>query len=106
MFKMDWSCTQVAGRGHGVPNLTCIPDLVALAVNWLLAGAGTVALFMIIYSGIKFINSGGDPKSIDSARKTFLYSLLGLILIFASFAIVNLIGRITGVSGLGNFSFK
>jgi hypothetical protein len=101
----DWSTIPGCIVG-GVPTLSCLPPLIASVVYLLLTGAGTVALFMIIYAGIKFITSGGDAKSVDGARKTLTYALIGLIVVLMSFVIVSLISKITGVTSLTSFNFK
>lgn len=102
MWKMDWStCSD-----SGAPTIACLIPLVHLAINWMLVAAGIMALFMVIYTGIKFINSGGDPKNIEGARKTLTYTILGLLLIFLSFTIINLVGFVTGATCINGFGFN
>lgn len=103
---MDWNSIPNCINSSEVPTLLCIPGLVANIIYWLLVFAGVAALFMIVFSGIKFINSGGDSKAVESARKTFTYALLGLILVFTSFAIVSLIGKVTGVGSSNLLKFE
>ena len=74
--------------------------VIKVIINWSIVLAGIVALFLIIYSGIKFINSGGDPKSIDAAKKALTYALIGLIVVLLSFFIINFIATFTGVDAL------
>lgn len=103
----DWTTIpDCIDKVSGVPTLSCVPPLLQTIVFWLLTGAGIVAFFMLIFAGFKFINSGGDPKAVEGARKTITYALIGLILIFASFVIMTLIGHVTGVSSLTDFKFK
>ncbi|OGH10765.1 MAG: hypothetical protein A3B38_03625 [Candidatus Levybacteria bacterium RIFCSPLOWO2_01_FULL_36_13] len=97
MFSMplngdEWECAV-----EGVATLSCIPDILKVVIFWALVFAGTVALFLMIFAGIRFINSGGDPKAADTARKTFTYTILGLLVIILSFFILNLISTITNV---------
>ena len=84
----------------GAPTLQCVPMVIKVIINWSIVLAGIVALFLIIYSGIKFINSGGDPKSIDAAKKALTYALIGLIVVLLSFFIINFIATFTGVDAL------
>ena len=67
--------------------------------------AGVAALFFIIISGIKYIKSGGEEEKIKSARETLTYALIGLVLIILSFAIINIISAITGVTCIKQFGF-
>jgi heme O synthase-like polyprenyltransferase len=67
-------------------------------VDWAIGLASLVAMFFIIFGGFKFLTSGGDPKQVEGARKTLTYAIIGLILIFLAFAIIKLVGTITGAN--------
>jgi hypothetical protein len=75
-------------------------------INWALIFAGTVALILIIYSGIRFITSNGDPKSVDASKKVLTYAIVGLVLVFSSFFIINLIAYATGVDCINLLGFE
>ena len=102
---MEWpkECVQ-----DGVATLQCIPAVFSNVVDWAFGLAGLTAVFFIIFAGFKFLTSGGDPKQVDGARKTLTYAIAGLIIVFISFAIIKLIGTVTGAScitkpfGFGN----
>lgn len=40
---------------------------------------GLVGVIMIIIAGVKYITSSGDPNSINSAKNTLLYAIIGLV---------------------------
>jgi len=102
-LSVDWStCLSDPTKGAQAPTLSCIPQIIKVVINWSLIFAVIVALFLIIYSGIKLINSGGDPKSIDSAKKMLTFALIGLIVVFLSFLIINLIADFTKVDAIRN----
>ena len=86
--------------------LDCIFPVLKSVVDWALIFSGIVALFLIIFSGIRFITSSGDPKNIESAKKTFIYAILGLILVLLSFFIINIISYATGVSCIKFMGFQ
>lgn len=88
-----------------VPSLECILPLFQNIINALLAFAGVAALFFIIYSGIKFVTSGGDAKQVEGAKKTLTYAVIGLIVILLSLFILNVISGITGVGCIKQFGF-
>lgn len=89
----------------GVATLNCIPVIFQSVLNWLITFAGVVALFFIIYAGIKYVRSGGDQEKIKSARETLTYAIIGLVIILLSFGIINLIGAITGATCITQFGF-
>jgi len=99
-------CVYDGGKDVGnVVTLDCVPVIIVNLLFWSLMFAGTIALFLIIFSGIKFITSGGDPKQVEGARKTAVWAIIGLVVILLSFAIVNLISNITGVECLKKIGF-
>ena len=97
MTAQDWKNCTVDGTINGVPTLSCLPPLITGFINWAIIFAGIVAIIIIIYGGYKYINSGGDPKQADIARKTLIYAVFGLLFIFMSFFIVRAIGQISGL---------
>ncbi len=53
--------------------------------------SGIIAFIYIIVGGYKYITSSGSPESTESAKKTLMYSIIGLIIVIASFAIVRFV---------------
>ena len=99
------ACVFGDDKTKGVVTLQCIVPLFSTIVNWALIFAGVVALFFIIFSGYKFLTSGGDPKQTEGARKTLTWAIVGLILILMSFAIVRFVADVTGVQRITKFGF-
>src|SRR3989338_10002125 len=90
---------------NGVATLNCIPFVFENIVNWALIFAAVVAIFIIMFSGIKFLRSGGQEKLVEDARNTLTYAIIGLIIILLSFAIINTISAVTGVGCIKQFGF-
>jgi len=59
--------------------------------NVILYIVGIVAVIMLIIGGIKYVVSGGDAKKVTDAKNTILYAIIGLIIAFLAFAIVNFV---------------
>lgn len=59
--------------------------------NVILYIVGIIAVIMLIIGGIKYVVSGGDSKKVTDAKNTVLYAIIGLIICFFSFAIVNFV---------------
>ena len=65
-------------------------------VNILLFIIGAVSVIMLIIGGIKYTVSGGDSGQVTSAKNTILYAIIGLVIAFLAFAVVNwVLGRLT-----------
>lgn len=93
----DWGSCGYRTGANRILTFDCVPVLIANVIYLLLVFAGSVALFFIIFAGIKFLTSQGDPKQVEGARKTLTWAIAGLVLILLSFAIVNVIAQVTGV---------
>ena len=59
--------------------------------NTILYIVGIIAVIMLILGGIKYLTSGGDSKKVTDAKNTVLYAIIGLVVCFLSFAIVNFV---------------
>ena len=69
----------------------------ATIVNVMLFLIGAISVIMLIYGGIRYTISGGDSGSVTSAKNTILYAIVGLIIAFLAYAIVNwVLGALAG----------
>jgi len=78
----------------GVPNpisSTSFSILIGKVLEWVLGLSGSVALFMLIVGGIMYITSTGDEQKIATAKKIITWTVLGLIVILASYSIIVVI---------------
>ena len=99
------SCGRVV-NGITVTTLDCIFPLIQTIINWALIFAGSIALIFIVFGAIQFLTSAGDPKKAESAKKTITLAIVGIVLVFLSFAIINTIAIITGVSCINVLGFN
>ncbi len=108
MFQWDQILIDFGGKAcveNGVATLNCIPAVFLNIINALLIFVGITSLVFIIFSGYKYIHSGGDPKNLESARNTLIYALVGLIVVLFAFFIRNLIFEVTQVPCVKTFGF-
>lgn len=54
---------------------------------------GVAAVIMIIIGGFKYITSTGDPNSVNSAKNTILYAVIGLVIALSAQAIAIFVLR-------------
>lgn len=64
-----------------------------------------VALIFLIWGGLKWIFSGGDKTAVESARNTIIAAVIGLVIVFAAFFLLNLITQILLGSPITNVTF-
>lgn len=98
---MDWTTCST----QGVAQLNCIFPLITALINWALIFAGAISLIFFIIGGIQFLVSSGDQKRVESAKKTMMFAIVGIVLIFLSFAIINFLADFTGVNCLKLLGF-
>jgi TRAP-type C4-dicarboxylate transport system permease small subunit len=82
------------------PQAAPLSDLEAVFANIVkvaLELAGIVLFVMLIIGGFKYLNSGGDPKAAEGAKKTITYAVVGLIFITLALLIMRFIKDFTGV---------
>lgn len=74
-------------------------DLVNVIVKNVFVLAGVLLFVLLIFGGLKFIISsgGGDEKEIGQSKNAITAALIGFLLIFAAYWIVEIIQFITGV---------
>lgn len=58
-------------------------------VNIMLFIIGALSVVMLIWGGIRYTTSGGQSAAVTSAKNTIMYSIIGLVVAFLAFAIVN-----------------
>lgn len=64
--------------------------------NILIFIVGIIAVIMLIIGGIRYALSGGDQSAVTAAKNTILYAIVGLIVAFLAFAIVQFVaGQLT-----------
>ncbi len=63
-------------------------------LKWILGVAGSIALIFLIFAGIMYMTAMGDQQKATSAKKSIKWTLVGLFLVLASYAILIIINNI------------
>lgn len=77
-------------------------DIIQAFVYLFFIFAIILALFVLIYSGWLWLTSAGDKQKIAAIKQRMTYALIGLIVVFLSFFIVNFVTRFFGFNLLGS----
>lgn len=72
--------------------------LVSGSINFILGGAGVLSLLFLLWGGVSWIMSGGDKDGIDRARKKITAALIGVSLVFSSYALLFVVRTLFGVN--------
>lgn len=79
-------------------------ELLNTVIEALLLFAGAVAVLFLIIGGFRYVVSAGSADQVEGAKKTILYAIVGLIIIFIAFVLVQLIQNYLGVQGNYNLN--
>ncbi len=72
-------------------------QIIQLALPYVFGAAGIILLLNIITSGFKMMTSVGDPKVLQAAQAKITTSVIGILILFASFGIVTIIMKFLGI---------
>jgi len=75
-----------------------LPDVVSALIRGALVVAAIIFFFILVLGGIKWIASGGDKAATEGARNQITAALIGLVIVFAAWAIVALINTFFGIN--------
>jgi hypothetical protein len=79
-------------------NTITFAGIISGAVTLILVVAAVLFFFMLIIGGIRWIMSGGDKGATESARSQVTAALVGLVIVFAAWAIASFVGNLFGIS--------
>lgn len=66
-------------------------SLIGTIVNVLLFILGAISVVIIIIGGIMYATSAGDAGQVTKAKNTIFYAVIGLVVAFLAFAIVQFV---------------
>jgi len=66
-------------------------DVAGKIVQTALGMSGVLALIAFIWGGISWMTSGGDTSKIKKGKDMMIWAVAGIVIIFGSYAILNLV---------------
>jgi TRAP-type C4-dicarboxylate transport system permease small subunit len=94
----------VLGPTGNQSGISFLQKFIPAAINLAFVAAAVIFLFMLIFGAIQWISSGGDKQALESARGRITSALIGIVILFALFAILNLISNFFGGVPILNLS--
>ena len=77
-------------------NVDSLPKLINNVISGLLGVVGAISLLMVVIGGILWMTSGGNSDRIKRGKDTLVWAVMGLIVIFLSYAIINFVFQSLG----------
>ena len=81
-----------------------VPKIISSGISVLMIAAMVIFFVILVVGGIKWITSGGDEKKVAAARSSVTNALIGLAIVFASWAIMTLLGSLFGITIFESFT--
>ena len=68
-----------------------IQNFIKNIIQILVTLAGVTATGFFVWGGFRYITSSGSPEHLESAKKTILYSAVGLAIALGAFVLSNIV---------------
>lgn len=68
-----------------------VADLAGRVIRTFLGVVGIIALIMFVYGGVLWLVSAGNAERLQRGKDIFVWSIVGIVIIFSSYAIVSFI---------------
>lgn len=96
-----------SGLPQGVPTggFDKANNILSVLIEFIFIAAIFFSLYSLVRGGINMITSGGQKEKFQTGRERVRYAIIGLIIVFMSFFILNFIGAAFGIQ-FPIFNFK
>jgi hypothetical protein len=97
LAQIDIGDRTLIGGNTGVSSVYKTPaDLINIIVPNLFILAGVIFLFLLILGGFAIISSG-SAKSVEEGQKKVTTAIIGLLVMFSAYWIIQIVQLLTGV---------
>lgn len=76
---------------------TEIAEIVGSAINKVMGVMGSLALVVFVYGGFRWLTAAGNAESVEAGTGAMVWATIGIFIIFASYAILQLVFNVIGV---------
>src|SRR6185369_3776027 len=73
------------------PVFCSLSDTIVKVINFLLIISGTVTILFLMIGGFFYVTSAGNEEQAEKGKKILINSIIGLVVIIMSYAIVRII---------------
>lgn len=94
-----------AGGNCGNYSLNDMVSVVLKASEFILGVVGSLALLAFVVGGMMWVLSAGNAELVTRGKQTILGAVIGLVIVFTSFMIIQLVYASLGLGWKGESSF-
>lgn len=92
--------------GPGAAGLCEIEDMAGNVISVIVYLGFMATLVLIVFAGIKYLTSGGEPKAVQAAHYMLTWAILGVVFMAVAWLILQLVAGFTGIETLKIFNIK
>ena len=90
---------EILPKGQFAPlNNIRITDIISACVVIVMVVASIAFVFSLLFGGIKWILSGGKKEKADEAKAQIVNAIIGIFVVFTSWALINLVSTFFGIN--------
>lgn len=98
LAQSDFNITELEDKVPGFKFVGgSIGDIVSELLKYLFPLAGLLLLLYLLFGGFQLMTSGGDPKKMQEAKGKLTNALVGFIIVFIAYWLVQIVGKILGI---------
>lgn len=72
-------------------DVTSVSNFIQSLIEVIAGLAGLIATGFFVMGGFSYITSSGNPEHLDKAKRTLMYSGIGLVIVIAAFVLSNIV---------------
>jgi len=73
---------------------TDIRQAIMNVTNWILGFVSIIATLIVIYGGVLYLTAAGNEESVEKAKKTMSYGIIGIVICGLAYAIVIVVSNV------------
>jgi lysylphosphatidylglycerol synthetase-like protein (DUF2156 family) len=75
-------------------DVTKVQSFLTNIIQIMVTLAGLVSVAFFVWGGFRYMTSSGNPEALDGAKKTVLYSGVGLAIALGAYVLMNIITQV------------
>jgi hypothetical protein len=79
-----------------------VGGLIGAVLPWVMTIAAVLVFLFLLWGGIQYIFSQGNPKESQAAQRRITYAIIGLVILILSFLVIQAVQKWTGIPILEN----
>lgn len=70
----------------------------SIVTDWIIGIAAGIALILLVMGGVQYMTSGGDKVAVENSRGRITAAVVGLVIVFGAWLVINTILGIIATS--------